>query len=137
VHGETVPEQQRVPRSDPIADLGIPHVVMQLVGHEHHDDVPTRGGVRDAQDLEPGLARLLDARGPFAQADDHVDARVLEVQGVGVALGAEADDGDGLAVEEGEVCVVVVEHGRRILSRRRSSDVTAIPAPTSVSSAMV
>jgi hypothetical protein len=29
-----------------------------------------------------------------------------------VALRAEADDRDGLAVEQGEVCVVVVEHGR-------------------------
>ena len=45
------------------------------------------------------------------QADDDVDAGVLEVQRVGVALGAVADDRDGLAVEEGEVCVVVVEHG--------------------------
>jgi hypothetical protein len=31
---------------------------------------------------------------------------------VGVALRAVADDGDGLAVEEGEISVVVVEHGR-------------------------
>ena len=45
-----------------------------------------------------------------AQADDDVDPGVLEVQRVGVTLRAVAEDGDGLAVEEGEVCVVVVVH---------------------------
>jgi hypothetical protein len=131
-----VPEQERVPGRDAVADLGLVNVVMQLVGHEDHHHVAARGGVSHADDLEAVLARLLDAGGPFAQADDHVDPRVLEVQGVGVALGAEADDGDGLAVEEGEVSVVVVEHGRRILSWRLSSYLTATPAPSRVTSAM-
>jgi hypothetical protein len=44
------------------------------------------------------------------QADDHVDAGVLEVQGVGVPLGAVADDGDGLPVEQAEIGIVVVVH---------------------------
>ena len=130
-------EEQRVAGGDAVADLVLVDVVVQLVGDEDHDDVAARGGVGHGEHLEPALARLVGARGALAQADDHVDARVLEVQGVGVALGAEADDGDGLAVEEGEVCVVVVVHGRRILSRRRSSYFTAIPAPTSVTSAMM
>ena len=59
----------------------------------------------------PGALRLRDRLGAVAQADDDVDAGVLEVPGVGVALGAVADDRDGLAVEEREVRVVVVEHG--------------------------
>ena len=62
------------------------------------------------QHLEALLARLGDRGGVLAQADDDVDAGVLEVERVGVALGAVADDGDGLAVEEREVCVVVVDH---------------------------
>ena len=56
------------------------------------------------------------------QADDDVDAGVLEVERVRVALGAVADDGDGLAVEQREVCVVVVEHGGGTLLRRRPRD---------------
>ena len=59
----------------------------------------------------PAASRLRDLLGVGAQADDDGDARVLEVLGVGVALGAEADDRDGLAVEVREVRVVVVEHG--------------------------
>jgi hypothetical protein len=125
-----VPEEQRVPRSDPVADLGLVHVVMQLVGHEHHHDVAARGRVGDIEHLEASRARRLGRGRLRAETDHDVDARVLEVQGVGVALGAEPDDRDGLAVEEGEVRVVVVIHGRLILSRRRSSLPTVMPAPT-------
>ena len=72
---------------------------------------PLRGGLGRAEHLEALRPRLRDLVGALAQADDDADARVLEVLGVGVALGAEADDRDGLAVEVGEVRVVVVEHG--------------------------
>ena len=41
--------------------------------------------------------------------------RSLQVEGVGVALGAVADDRDGLAVEQREVSVVVVEHGAQAI----------------------
>ena len=41
-----------------------------------------------------------------AQADLHVDAALLQVQRVGVALRAVADDGDLLAADEGEVGVL-------------------------------
>ena len=65
---------------------------------------PARGGLR-----APGL-RL--RRRALAQAYDDVDSGVLEVQRVRVALGAVADDGHGPALEEAEIGVVVVEHGR-------------------------
>ena len=59
----------------------------------------------------PDSFGLGDGGGIGPEPDYDVDAGVLEVQRMGVALGAVADDGDGLAVEEGEICVVVVEHG--------------------------
>ena len=55
------------------------------------------------------MARLLR---PGREADDDVDAAVLEVLGVGVALAAVADDGDGLAGQRRRVGVVVVVHAR-------------------------
>ena len=106
-------EQQRVALGDAVADLGLPDVVVALVGDEHHHDVAARRRVGDRQHLEAAVARLLRPRGVLAQPDDDVDPGVLEVQRVGVALRAEADDGDGLAVEQPEVSVVVVVHGRR------------------------
>src|SRR6478735_4754116 len=77
------------------------------------------GGVRHGQDLEAGVPRRMHRRRALAQADDDVDPAVTQVLRVRVALGAEADDGDGLAVEEREVRVVVVEHGARTLGDDR------------------
>ena len=125
---EAVAEEQQVALGDAVADLVLPDLAVQLVGDEHHHDVAAAGGVGDGLDLEARVLGLLYGRGVLAQAYDDVDARVLEVLRVGVALRAEADDRDGLAVEEGEVCVVVVEHRtaqsmtvRRRPRRRRTS----------------
>jgi hypothetical protein len=106
-----VPEEQRVARRDAVGDLLAVDLAVLLVRQQHHHDVAARRGVGDAGDLQARRARLLDRARVGAQADDDVDAGVLEVEGVGVALRAVADDRDGLAVEPGEVCVVVVEHG--------------------------
>ena len=56
----------------------------------------------------PALRALVGVGGVGAEADADVDAGVLEVEGVGVALGAVADDGDFFGLDEGEVCVCVV-----------------------------
>ena len=53
------------------------------------------------------LARLFE---PSLQADADVDAGVAQVERVGVALAAVTDDGDVLALDQGQVGVVVVEH---------------------------
>ena len=84
---------------------------MELVGDEDVDDVGLLGGVGGAHRLEAvadGEVVVL-AAGPLA--DDDVDAAVAEVLGLGVALRAVADDGDGLAFEGGEVGVFVVVNG--------------------------
>ena len=64
-------------------------------------------------DLEAGGLGVLDRLAALAQAYDDVDPGVLEVARVRVALGAVAEDGHGLALEEVQVCVVVVIHGAR------------------------
>ena len=55
-------------------------------------------------------ARLFETR---REPDDDVDPGFVEVQGVGVALAAVADDGDRLAGEGRRIRVVVVVHRRR------------------------
>ncbi len=70
---------------------------------------PLRCGVGDVEHLEAGGLGLL-ARGRVrAEADDHVVARLLEVQRVRVALRAEAEDRDRLALERVGVGIGVVE----------------------------
>ncbi len=89
-----------LPGLQPAGDIVGIDVMVALVGDEHHHDVAPRGGLGDGQHLEARLARLRDAGRVLAQPDDDAHAGVLEVQRVGVALRAEADDRDGLAVEE-------------------------------------
>ena len=62
----------------------------------------------DGVDVEAGFAGALGVGRVGAEAYADVDAGVLEVEGVGVALRAVADDGDFLCLDEGEVCVCVV-----------------------------
>src|SRR5207253_6572854 len=61
-------------------------------------------------DAKPVGTRLLDRRGVRAQPHHYVHTRVAQVERMRVALGAVAEDRDGLAVELGEVCVLVVDH---------------------------
>src|SRR5690606_22501942 len=58
---------------------------------------------------DAGLFGLGATGGIGAQPDHDLNAGVLEVEGVGVPLGAVAEDRDGLAVELPEVGVFVVE----------------------------
>ncbi len=67
-------------------------------------------------DVHHPQAGLLDQRpalGAGGQPDDDVDAGLVEVQGVGVALAAVADDRDGLPGQGRRIRVVVVVHRRR------------------------
>ena len=74
---------------------------------------PREAASTTRQHLQALLASLGDRGGVITQADDDLDAGVLEVERVGVTLRAVADDRDGLAVEEMEVRVVVVKHRER------------------------
>ena len=82
-----------------------------MVGREDHDDVGLldRLGRREhAQALGLGLgSRLFE---PSRQADADVDAGVAQGQRVRVALAAVAEHRDVLALDQGQVGVVVVEH---------------------------
>src|SRR5207244_2230862 len=93
-----------------VAHLALPHVAVQLVGHEHHDHIAAAGGVHDRQHLESLLARGRRGGGSLTQTHEHLSAGVLEIERVRVPLGAVADDGHSAPAKEVEVCVVVVEH---------------------------
>ena len=76
----------------------------------------------------PSASALADRVGVRAQADHHVHAGVLQVERVGVALGAVAEDGHGLAVELREVGVLVVDHRARDSSGAAGGRARAFPA---------
>ena len=62
----------------------------------------------DALVAQTGLSGLLRGLGAFVKADDDVDAGVAQVQRMGVALGAEADNGNLFAVEGVDVAVFLI-----------------------------
>jgi hypothetical protein len=79
-----------------------------LVGREVHDDVGPLGDVGYGVDDEASLTGAVGVGRVGAKAYADLDAGVLEVEGVGVALRTIADDADFLGLDEGEVCVCVV-----------------------------
>ena len=79
-------EQQHVAGGDPVLEAALPDLAVQLVGGKQHDDVALAGGVGGLEHPQAVGLGLGDAGGTGAQSYDDVDAGVLEVEGVGVAL---------------------------------------------------
>ncbi len=119
VDREAVGEHQQVAGRHAVADLRLVDLGLLLVGQQHHHHVAVAGGVGHALHPQAVAAGLVGRRRALAQPHHHVHARVLEVQGVRVALGAVAEDGHGLAVELGEIGILVVDHGGGKSSRGR------------------
>jgi hypothetical protein len=105
-----VGEHQEVARGDPIADLALPELGLLLVREQDHHDVALARRVGDRGHAKAVALRLFDRGGVLAEADHYVDAGVLQVQRMGVALRAIAEDGHGLSVELREIGVIVVDH---------------------------
>ena len=95
------------------SDLLVVDIGAQLIGNQHHNDVAGLGGLLYFHHMEVGaglgkLAGLLPVGGTLPQTHHHVDAGLGQVFGMGVALRAKADDGDGFAVQNAEVAVRIV-----------------------------
>ena len=88
-------------------DFVFVHDGLVFVGQQNHHHVGFFGGVGNRQHFKTGRFGFFP-RAALTQADDDVYAGVFQVGGVGVALRAVADDGDGFAFDQGEVGVFVV-----------------------------
>ncbi len=106
---EPVGERERRALLDVRLDLGLVGRRDVLVGHQHHHEVGAldRGG--DLLGLQARLLDLVPRRAALANADRDLDAGVVEVLRVRVALRAVADDRHLAALDELQVAVLVVE----------------------------
>ena len=86
--------------------LGVPDLLLHVVGDENRDELCAADGVGDRRHLEAGLLGRALRPASLAQADADVDAGVAQVQRVRVTLAAVADDRD-LAVEKVEIAVAM------------------------------
>ena len=91
-------EHQRVPRLESLKNLVLVNVALDGIGKQDHSNVGGLGRVGDAFHCKPFSLRLLPALRALVEADDNVATGVFQVQRVGVALAAVADDGDLLPV---------------------------------------
>ncbi len=103
---EAVCEEQRRPRLEARSDLLPVDRGLDLVGEEDRDDLRAAHGLGDGRHGQAGILGRLPGRAPLAQPDFDLDARVVQVEGVGMALAAVADDGD-LALKQVEVAFSV------------------------------
>ena len=77
------------------------------VGQRDEDDVGALHGFGGVEDFKAFFLRDGDGFAAFVKADDDVAAAFFEVERVGVALGAEAEHGEGFAFENVQVGVFV------------------------------
>ncbi len=101
-------------QGDAFLDVGLDDLTVEyglvLVRRQHHDHVGALHRIVDGLDHEARGFRLGGRGGSGAQAHDHVHARVLEVVGMGMSLGTVTDDGDLLALDQGEITILVVTY---------------------------
>ena len=119
MHVEAVREHQRRAVLHVGVQMVAVDVALQFVGREHHHHVGPLGGLGDLHDLELLALGLLDALRALAQRDrDVLDAGIAQVERMGMALAAIADDGDLLALDQVQVGVAIVinTHGAQVLS---------------------
>ena len=105
---EAVSEGQGSARLQVRLDVLLVHGGLVLIGQQDHDHVGLGDGLADRLDLKALLLGELDGLGGRAQADDHVNAGVAQVQRMRVALGAITEDGDLLAIEHGQIGVLLI-----------------------------
>ena len=111
-------EAHHIARLQTSSDAVLVDLGLAVVGGQHHDDIAPRRRIPDVQDIPAVGARaggvlVLDV------AHDDIDARVLHVERLAAPLVAVADDGNGLAVEQRKVGVVVeVESGHGLSPTR-------------------
>ncbi len=113
---QPVRERQRGAGAHVGAEMLAIQIALPFVRRQHHDHVGPLGGLGRTHDPQPGRLRLGDARRTRTQADHEVcGAAILQVQRMGMALAAVADDRDLLGLDQVNVGVAVVINAHRVL----------------------
>ena len=106
---EAVAESQHLAGLQVGLDGLVVEVGLVLVLHQDHDHVGNGRGLGRVHGLEAVFLGQLPVGAAFALADDHLHSGVAEVLGMGMALGAVADDGHGFIFQKRKIGVLIVE----------------------------
>ena len=110
VDREAVAEEQRLAGGQVGGDVLFISGRLLGVRQRDHDDISALYRLGAGEHFEAFFTGYLDGLGTFVEADDDVASGFLEVQRVGVALGAEAEHSEGFAFEDAQVGVLVGVH---------------------------
>ena len=88
--------------------LGV-NETLHLVGQEDGDNVALGHGLGNILHLEAGCLSLCPRGGTGTQANDHVNAGILQVQCMCMSLRTVANNGHLLGLDQRQVCAVVVD----------------------------
>src|SRR5690554_2166867 len=110
VDGETVGESQGRALLQVRLDFVLVQLGLELVRSQDHDHVGSRYGSRYVGDFQTMGFSLGDGGRTRAQAHGNVNAGILQVAGVGMALGAVTDDSDLLALDDAQITVFVIKN---------------------------
>ena len=118
VNGKAVAEEEALTLAKIGGDVLLVNGGNFQVGHSNEDDIGAADSFSSRQDFKSVFLGDGDRFAAFVEADGDFDAAIFEVKGVGVALGAEANDGGFSAKKGGKagVSVVVDSGGHRVIS---------------------
>ena len=109
VHVETMGEGQRGAFAHVVLQVVVVEVGLTFVRGQDHDEIRPLGRVGGGHDLEAVAFRRLGAgRAGAERHGDFLDARIPQVQRMGVALAAVADDGHLLGFHQVHVGIAIV-----------------------------
>ena len=110
VNVEAMRKRQHIARLEVRLNNFLIDVCLLFVRHQHHDDVASRSSLSHGHNRNAVVLGLLLMLGAGTQTDNNVHARILQVHGMRVALRAEAQNGNSLTVQQGQVAVRIIEH---------------------------
>jgi len=103
VDREAVAEEESVTRVEIWGDILLIDLRDCEIGNSHKDHVGLLDCIGRVKNLETEFLGDSSALALGVEADDDLDAALLEVEGMGVSLGTEADHGTGFSLEELQV----------------------------------
>ena len=108
---ETVREEQRIAGLQVRFDALSVDLSLHLIRGQNHNDICLSGGLGNGRHTQPFSLSLGAGLGALSQANNNLHARITQVQCVGVTLRTVTDNRDGTALDQGKICIVVVENG--------------------------
>src|SRR5690606_19642465 len=117
VHVEAVGESQHSAGRDVVGNVVTMDLGDVLVRKQNHDKIGCLHGFRNFLNLQACVLGLGPRGAALAQADDDVNAGIVQVLRMCVALRAVTDDGNGFALDQRKIAILVVVNLHVVLQK--------------------